>query len=66
MIRPSVSGKQNRCLATTGALRISAITVEMNIVWNRVRNDAAMLSSVSSVQKRSTMPVRITSGNSEM
>ena len=42
------------------------MTVAMNMVCKRVLKDALVLSSVSSVQKRSTMPVRITSGNSEM
>ena len=35
------------------------------IVCKSVWNDAVVLSSVSRVQNRSTMPVRITIGNSE-
>ena len=49
-----------------GLLSTRAMMVAMNIVWSSVLNDALALSSVSSVQKRSTMPVRMTMGNNEM
>ena len=47
-------------------LSTTEMVAAISMVVSRVRNDDDTLSSVSSVQKRSTMPVRMIIGKSEM